>query len=374
VVKLSVIVPFFNVQQFVPDALRSLRANARPDFEFLLMDDGSTDQTPQLLEQGVGSLPGSRIIRREHTGVAALRNAGMDAARGEYLTFLDGDDWMAPGYLPQLVQAMEDLDVDFLRTDHVQCTGTSRSVIRAPHGRRNQKLDPRTTILPADRPSLVDYPYSWAGAYHRRLVESGLLHMPEDLRTAEDRPWIWRLHREAKSVAVVGLLGIYYRRGVSSSLTQIGDVRQLDFIRSFDQVIAEIHADPNGEMFLPKAVRTYCAIIAHHLDNSDRFEPALARKLRSMCAAALGRLPADILNTALDSMDLERSVKLRRLRWRVPTKTDDVASDPFPELTAAAKAEAASVTTAGVNAGSLDADPDGDDDPDSTEHAGTAVA
>jgi Glycosyl transferase family 2 len=379
VVKLSVIVPFFNVQQFVPDALRSLRANARSDFEFLLMDDGSTDQTPHLLEQGVGSLPGARIIRRDHTGVAALRNAGLDAARGEYVTFMDGDDWMAPGYLPQLVQAMDDLDVDFLRTDHVQCTKTVRNVIRAPHGRRNQRMDPRTTILPADRPSLVDYPYSWAGAYHRRIVDQGLVHMPEDLRTAEDRPWIWRLHREAKSVAVVGLLGIYYRRGVSNSLTQVGDVRQLDFIRSFDQVITELRTDRDADLFMPKAVRTYCAIIAHHLDHLDRFEPALARKLKALAAGALGRLPADVLTAALDSMDLERSAKVRRLRWRVPAKAEDLNADPFPELTPAAQAEAASVTEAGIKAGGAALEPGGEapddpDDPEAADNDGSAVA
>ena len=177
----------------------------------------------------------------------------------------------------------------------------------------------------------MDYPYAWAGAYHRRLVEQGLLHFPDGLRTAEDRPWIWRLHREARSFAVVGLLGVFYRRGVASSLTQIGDVRQLDFVRSFDQVIAEMAGDPDAERFLPKAVRTYCAIIAHHLDQIDRFEPALARRLRSLCAAALSRLPADVLTDALDSMDLERSVKIRRLRWRLPARADGTGAAPDPE-------------------------------------------
>lgn len=337
-VKLSVIVPFFNVQQFVPDALRSLRANARPDFEFLLMDDGSTDRTPQLLAEGAAALPGARVIRRDHTGVAALRNAGIDAARGRYLTFMDGDDWLAPGYLPRLVAAMDALDVDFVRTDHVQCTGTTRTVVRAPHGRRDQRLDPRAGILPADRPSLVDYPYSWAGGYHRRLVERGLLHFPADLRTAEDRPWIWRLHREAESCAVLGLLGVHYRRGVATSLTQIGDVRQLDFVRSFDQVIADLAGDPDAERFLPKAVRTYCAIIAHHLDRIDRFEPALARRLKALSATALSRLPSDVLADALDAMDLERSARIRRLRRRLPTRTVGAApnsgagDDPEPDV------------------------------------------
>ncbi|MFG1808941.1 glycosyltransferase family 2 protein [Streptomyces sp. NPDC049040] len=321
-VKLSVIVTFFNVQQFVPDALRSIEANARSDFEFLLMDDGSTDQTPRLLEEGARTLPGARVMRREHAGVSALRNAGIDAAEGEYLTFMDGDDWMAPGYLPQLVSAMDRLDVDFLRTDHVKCTGSSREIVRVPHGRRNAPLDPRTAILPADRPSLVDYPNLPFGAYHRRTVDRGLLRMPEELRTAEDRLWSWRMHLQAESVAVVGLMGMHYRRSVATSLTQIGDERQLDFIRSCELVFEMLAEDPEGERFLPKAVRQFCALIVFHLDQIDRFEPAMARRLKSSCAAALGRLPKDVLNTVLDSMDIERSTKIRRLRRRIPGKDD----------------------------------------------------
>ncbi|MFD6532950.1 glycosyltransferase family 2 protein [Streptomyces sp. NPDC060184] len=316
-VKLSVILPFFNVQRYAPEALKSLRANARDDFEFILVDDCSSDGTREILERAAEDLPGAVLIRREESGVSAARNTGIDAARGEYLTFLDGDDWVAPGYFTRLVASIEELGCDFVRTDHVRCTGTERVVHRVPYGRRDTVLSPRDVILPGNRSTPVDYPYSWAGVYHRRLVERGLLHFPENLHTAEDRPWIWRLHREAESFAVAGrLLGIFYRRGVTSSLTQIGDVRQLDFIPAFDQVVAETQADRDAALFLPKAVRTYCAIIAHHLNTIDKFEPAVARRLRSMSAAALRRLPQDVLDEALDSMDLERSSRLRRLRRR----------------------------------------------------------
>ncbi|WP_327177618.1 glycosyltransferase [Streptomyces sp. NBC_01335] len=316
-VKLSVILPFFNVQRYAPEALKSLRANARDDFEFILVDDCSSDGTREILERAAEDLPGAVLIRREESGVSAARNTGIDAARGEYLTFLDGDDWVAPGYFARLVSSIEELGCDFVRTDHVRCTGTERVVHRVPYGRRDTVLSPRDVILPGNRSTPVDYPYSWAGVYHRRLVERGLLHFPENLHTAEDRPWIWRLHREAESFAVAGrLLGIFYRRGVTSSLTQIGDVRQLDFIPAFDQVVAETQADRDAALFLPKAVRTYCAIIAHHLNTIEKFEPAVARKLRSMSAAALRRLPQDVLDEALDSMDLERSSRLRRLRRR----------------------------------------------------------
>jgi glycosyltransferase involved in cell wall biosynthesis len=318
-----VIVPFYNVQQYAPDTLRSLRLNADRDFEFILVDDHSKDETPAILERAAEDLSDVaqvRYIRHEQNGgLATARNTGLDAAQGEYLTFLDGDDWLAPGYFAELVSAMDELGCDFVRTDHVQATARARSVSRVPIGRRWEVFSPREAILPAHRSTSVDYAYAWAGAYHRRLVDQGLLHFTDGLRTAEDRPWIWKLHREAESFAVVSLLGVFYRRGVASSLTQIGDVRQLDFIRAFDQVIEETAADRDADRLLPKAVRTYCAIIAHHLSNEERFEPAVARQLRSMSAAAIKRMPQDALADALEAMDMDRSSKLRRLRRRVIT-------------------------------------------------------
>ncbi|MEU0602765.1 glycosyltransferase family 2 protein [Streptomyces sp. NPDC006393] len=316
-VKLSVIVPFYNVQKYAPDTLRSLRANARDDFEFVLVDDCSRDETPDILAHAARELPGAVYVRHERNGgLATARNTGIDRARGEYLTFLDGDDWLAPGHYQRLLAAIEELGCDFVRSDHVQCTGRTRTIHRVPHGRRGVVLDPRSAILPADRSTSVDYPYAWAGVYHRRLVEKGLLHFTDGLRTAEDRPWIWRLHREAESFAVVGLLGVRYRRGVASSLTQIGDVRQLDFIRAFDQVVQDTAQDRDADRLLPKAVRTYCAIISHHLGSLERFEPAVARKLKSLSAGALRRMPQDVLDEALDSMDVRRATRLRRLRRR----------------------------------------------------------
>ncbi|MFE2043485.1 glycosyltransferase family 2 protein [Streptomyces sp. NPDC059477] len=319
--KLSVIVPFYNVQQYAPDTLRSLHMNARSDFEFILVDDCSRDETPAILERAADDLSAVAQVRfirhQENGGLATARNTGLDAATGEYLTFLDGDDWLAPGYLGELVGALEELGCDFIRTDHVQAKARARSVHRVPVGLRGEVLNPREAILPADRTTSVDYAYAWAGAYHRRLLDKGLLHFTHGLRTAEDRPWIWQLHREAESFAVVGLLGVFYRRGVASSLTQIGDVRQLDFIRAFDEVIEETSADRDAAKLLPKAVRTYLAIIAHHLSEIEKFEPPVAKQLRVLSAAAIKRMPQEMLGDVLDTMDLNRSTKLRRLRRRV---------------------------------------------------------
>ncbi|MFD8741479.1 glycosyltransferase family 2 protein, partial [Streptomyces sp. NPDC059618] len=193
---------------------------------------------------------------------------------------------------------IEELDCDFVRTDHVQCTGRARSIHRVPHGRRGVVMDPREAILPADRSTSVDYAYAWAGVYHRRLADRGLLHFTDGLRTAEDRPWIWRLHREAETFAVTGLLGVYYRRGVASSLTQIGDVRQLDFIRAFDLVLGELAADPEAGRLRAKALRDFCVVIAHQLLDRCRFERGVAVRLKRLAAEALGAMSEEELSEA----------------------------------------------------------------------------
>lgn len=325
VLKLSVVVPFYNVQTYALDALKSLELNARDDFEFLLVDDCSTDGTPELLDRAARELPGAVLLRHERNGgLATARNTGLDAARGEYLAFLDGDDWLAPGHLARTLATIEALSCDFVRNDHVQVTGRSRSVQHVPYGPQLVVGDPRAGILPASRATSVDYPYAWAGMYHRRLLDRGLLHFTDGLRTAEDRPWIWRLHREARSFAAIGLPGIFYRRGVSTSLTQIKDERQLDFIQAFDQVLADTAEDHESDLLLPKAVRTYCAIIAHHIGTIERYEPVVSKKLRSMSTAALGRMPQDVLDRVLNAMDADRAGVLRRLRRR-PARTGAAA-------------------------------------------------
>jgi glycosyltransferase involved in cell wall biosynthesis len=294
----------------------SLVNNARDDFEFIFVEDRSTkDKTYEALLTLTKSLPHSRVIRHERNGgLATARNTGIDAAQGRYLTFLDGDDWLAPGYLADLVDTIERFDVDFVRTDHVQVTGIERTVHRAPEGRRHTPLDPRTSILPVDDTTMVDYPYAWAGIYHRRLLDKGMLRFHDGLKTAEDRPWIWDLHRRAESYVVASLRGVFYRRGVASSLTQIGDVRQLDFFRSFDLVLAELADDPEASRLRKKALRNYCVVIAHQLMERGRFERSVAARLKQLAAEALGRMGEDELNEALVGMGEERVYMLRRIR------------------------------------------------------------
>lgn len=312
--KLSVIVPCRNVQDFAPDMLRSLARNAGPGTEFLLVDDYSTDATSDILRQAERDLPQTTVLAHEtNRGISQARNTGLEHARGEYVTFLDGDDWYAPGYLAELVAAIERLGCDFVRTDHVQATGRARVVRRAPARRRGVVLDPRDGIAPAEMATMVDYPFVWAGIYRRSMLEDRGLRFAPSLRTAEDRVFTWQLYLRSASCATVGLHGVFYRRGVTTSLTQIKDERQLDFIPAHDLILEEVVADTDAERFLPKIVRTYCAMIAFHAANADGYEPGAARRLRREASAALARMPQEVLRRTLTEMNTERRAVLRAL-------------------------------------------------------------
>ncbi|GAT64517.1 glycosyl transferase [Planomonospora sphaerica] len=303
-IKLSVVVPVRDAEPYVSDALTSLVRNARPDFEFVVVDDGSVDGTGQVVEDFRDDLPGLVVLRNETpVGLAEARNLGLSLASGRYVSFMDGDDWLAPGYLADLVDAIEHLGCDFVRVDHVQAEGRRRVTHRAPLAVRNTVFRPREHILPARSKTMVDYPYAWAGIYRRDLGD--LLTFPGRLHTAEDRPWIWRLHREAASFAVVSLAGVFYRRMVSGSLTQVGDERQLHFFDAFDLVFTDL-----PEEFAPKAVRQFRALLAHHLELGERFAPELRARFERRGAEALRRLPADLPGVGLDP---ERDELLRRL-------------------------------------------------------------
>lgn len=312
--RLSVIIPCYNVATYVPATVRSLLRSADDDVEFIFVNDCSTDTTGEVLDATFTTLPNARVVHNEvNRGLSGARNVGVEAApEADYYAFLDGDDYVAPGYYPKLHRTIADLGVDMVRVDHVKVTGRKRTVHRVPHP-RNVVDSPRNGILPVDGMSSVDFPNAWSGVFHRTLADQGLLEFNEDLRTCEDRPWNWRLHLRAETFAVAGLLGVHYRRDVSTSLTRISDSRQFDFLKACDGIVADVLADPEADRFLPKALRSYCALVCHHLNRLDTYEKPLATTLRSLCSESLRALPRTELKKVIAGMDHGRRHTLTKL-------------------------------------------------------------
>ncbi|MBK9122946.1 MAG: glycosyltransferase [Chloroflexi bacterium] len=99
--RISIVIPAYNARSTIADAVDSCLAQTFPDFEIIVVDDGSSDGTADLLAERYADEPRLRVIRQENAGVSAARNAGIAAARGEFIHFLDADD----NLLPQKLEA-----------------------------------------------------------------------------------------------------------------------------------------------------------------------------------------------------------------------------------------------------------------------------
>lgn len=104
---ISVIVPVYNIREYLPRCVASLRAQTYPRLEILLVDDGSTDGTGALCESLAGEDPRIRVFHKENGGSSSARNLGIEKARGELLGFVDSDDYVEPDMYGLLEDAIE---------------------------------------------------------------------------------------------------------------------------------------------------------------------------------------------------------------------------------------------------------------------------
>ncbi len=109
---ISVIMLTYNREQFVGRAVESILGQTCRDFEFIIVDNGSTDRSGAIAEEYAVKDSRIRVIHRERGNIGSGRNAGLDAARGEYIAFIDDDDWAEPDFLEFLLGLIQENDAD----------------------------------------------------------------------------------------------------------------------------------------------------------------------------------------------------------------------------------------------------------------------
>lgn len=110
--KVSVVIPVYNTEKYLRQCLDSLQNQTLKDLEIICVDDGSTDGSLVVLKEYAGRDPRFRIISQMNQGPGAARNAGLDQASGEYLIFLDSDDWFEPDFLESMAARAEATGAD----------------------------------------------------------------------------------------------------------------------------------------------------------------------------------------------------------------------------------------------------------------------
>lgn len=240
--KLSVIIPAYNVEAFLPQCLDSIFSQDYSDFEVICVNDGSTDRTLNLLEEYAAEQPKLRVFSQQNKGMSAARNHGLEMAEGEYVMFVDSDDWLCNGALDKLVTV--------LKGEDVVCFNAKKFIEQTGEYQENK--------LPADDGVVTGWEYFnknrltstaihfvciWQRAYRRSFLESQGLRFEETVKRAEDDLFTTMVMYHAQTVKAVDECMYIYRIRPQSITTTVNIDRWYDSIR-----VQEMLAD----FFIPK--------------------------------------------------------------------------------------------------------------------------
>ena len=224
---ISFIVPVYNMERLLPRALRSLRAQTLTDFEAILINDGSKDGSAALCAQAAAEDVRFRFIDQPNGGVAAARNAGLDAAQGNWIAFVDSDDTAAPEYLEKMHKAVLETGADFAICSSQCIDETGKTLAGGEHRLLNEFL-PQEEVL--RRMVVSDFQVPWNKLYRRKLLEN--LRYPEN-KAFEDTCLMPVIYARAASACGVWDFLYNYRIVTGSAMHRKTTLKTLDWVEAW---------------------------------------------------------------------------------------------------------------------------------------------
>lgn len=233
-VRLSIIVPIYNVEPFLRKCVDSLLVQDYEDYEIILVDDGSPDGCPAVCDQYAADYRHVRVVHQQNGGLSAARNSGVEVAKGEYILFADSDDYIEPNVLGALMAQVERERLDVLRFDYQNVRLKSDDMHKSPRAveyevyqpyRFPHSVDNRTDVVSGERymAERMGYNcYAWQFLIKRELAVPFMrgIHF-------EDTEWLPRMMFAAKRVnSTSKVVYNYFRREGSITLTQ-GDAKKV---------------------------------------------------------------------------------------------------------------------------------------------------
>ncbi len=213
--KLSIIVPVYNAEKYLNDCIESIIGQTYSDFEVILVDDGSKDNSNEICLNAVKNNEKIHLIVQENKGVSSARNSGLNAAQGEYVSFIDADDIIHPQYYEKLITAINDKCVDLVATSYTR-SQTQLGINNKPE--KTQLFD-QTELLEDlfSRPGKL-VASSCNKVFKRELI--GNIRFIDGLHFWEDLNFLMRLYSEKETIKACYLPeNLYYYRENTDSVT-----------------------------------------------------------------------------------------------------------------------------------------------------------
>lgn len=209
----SIIVPVYNVAQYLRQCLDTLTAQTYPALEIILINDGSTDQSGAICDEYALKDSRIRVIHQENAGAANAKNAGLDHAAGDYIAFMDSDDFAEPNWIERLVTAAQQHEADVVECDFDKVYRSRSEVV-------NQYQE--NAIYTAEE-YLAQYLDNWTcSLFWNKLFRSSLLtdvRFRRERRCIDDEFFTYRAFADVKKVLRITDVLYHYRQRASGAVS-----------------------------------------------------------------------------------------------------------------------------------------------------------
>ena len=220
-IKVSVILPVYNGERYLEKCMDDILGQSLPEIEVLCIDDGSTDQTFAILEKYERKDSRVSVSKQENAGAAAARNYGMTLASGEYLSFLDADDFFEPDMLALAYKHAKEqaADVVIFRGDRYD--DTLEQSIQMEYSIKREQLPQKNPFAYRDIPDQIftfAVGWAWDKLFRRAFIEDRKLQF-QDLRTSNDLYFVFSSFVKAQRIYTMNELLVHHRIQVKASLS-----------------------------------------------------------------------------------------------------------------------------------------------------------
>ena len=217
--RLSIVIPVYNVEDYLPRCLDSILSQKFSAFEVILVDDGSKDSSSEICDEYSAKDSRFRTLHKKNGGVSAARNSGLHLAKGEYVMFVDSDDALAPDSLSKMFEMTDNGTVDLVVGGFNSYLDTTLTDVYGPDSSGVYKKERIYAFFDNAMNECGElFRGPWAKMYRRSIIAENSISFNESLCYAEDKLFVYSYLSHIDSAAIVQYpVYEYYRRSGSLS-------------------------------------------------------------------------------------------------------------------------------------------------------------
>ena len=216
----SIIVPIYNIEGYIRECIDSILSHTYPDFELILVDDGSPDNCGRICDEYAEKDVRIKVIHKENGGLTSARNAGLAVAKGDWIMHVDGDDWIEPDMIESLIEAANATEADLVFGDFMKY-GPSAGNHKLPTW-NNDKKDSMSRYIAYSMTTI------WGSIAKRSLYTEHSLKSPDGVSYCEDFHLIVRLCHFANKIVNVHRPFYHYRYRPTSIMSNMSRKTESD--------------------------------------------------------------------------------------------------------------------------------------------------